>query len=297
MTHSSNPSGWQDVAASMPQFDWASSTITQGAFHDVAILGTSEVVRLCRGVGHLDRAQRELRTLAAVPSAGLSFAVPCAVGELATTATWSAYATTFVPGHARLDIPWAEALEPLETVLADLGRLPTDELKAVRQWCGGDEWPDKVGQILSNTEQSVRRSAKDVVARLLDIESTAPRTFVHGDFNLYNILFLEGRVSAIIDFDSAGLGDPAADLAPLIGVFGSEHLRDIADADTVQRARAHRATLPLQVAVAADLVGDLNLRDHAIRNFSDRLASGTLEQPDLSRQRPAVAAPRRPWSG
>lgn len=293
----SGPSLWQEVAAALPQFDWRAANVNHGAFHEVAILGTSAAIRLCRGVGHSDRARREMRILQIPHLATLSAAVPGLLGNLAITEEWSAYATSVVPGRARPDIPWMEARTGLKTLLPALSGIPTAGLDPARQWCGGAEWPDRVDQILTNTDRSVRRAAKDVIARLLDAESTAPRTFVHGDLSLHNIFFSDSRISALIDFDSAGIGDPAADLAPLIGVFGSELLEDIVDEDTVLRARAHRATLPLQITAAAEIVGDSGLRDHAIQNFSDRLASGTLEQPDLSHRPPVAAAPRHPWSG
>jgi hypothetical protein len=41
----------------------------------------------------------------------------------------------------------------------------------------------------------------------------------------------------------------------------------------------HRASLPLQVAAAAELTGDQHLRDHALTNFTTRLAAGTLYDP------------------
>ncbi len=46
--------------------------------------------------------------------------------------------------------------------------------------------------------------------------------FIHGDFGPTNILWDQaaGRVSGITDFGWASVGDPAADLAALIGLFG-----------------------------------------------------------------------------
>lgn len=287
---------WGAVSASLPQFDWPSATFTRGAFHEVALIGNSTALRVCTGAGHEDRAVREMRTLDALASAHLTAAIPRLTTELSSMPEWSAYGTTVVEGSADPNIRWSRVRTSLAHVLTELATIPTDVVGPVRAWCGGPEWPERVSRILSDREKQTRRAAAAVIARLLDVESDAPHTFVHGDFGLHNILFENGRVSGLIDFDCAGIGDPAADLAPLIGCFGSAPLQDIADGATVMRARVHRATLSLQVAAAADIVGDLVLRNHAIHNFRDRLAAGTLEEPDLSLPR-AASAPRHPTSG
>ena len=51
---------------------------------------------------------------------------------------------------------------------------------------------------------------------LLEIRRTPPRpvrlSLVHGDFNPANFLYEEGRVTALIDWENAHLGDPREDL-------------------------------------------------------------------------------------
>ena len=41
----------------------------------------------------------------------------------------------------------------------------------------------------------------------------APAVWVHGDVTASNLLVNDGRLSAVIDFGSSGVGDPACDLA------------------------------------------------------------------------------------
>lgn len=66
--------------------------------------------------------------------------------------------------------------------------------------------------------------------------------WVHGDFEVDNILFQKGRLSAVIDFGCVGVGDPACDLA-IAWTFLTEESRDIfrssleLDSDTWARAR------------------------------------------------------------
>jgi aminoglycoside phosphotransferase (APT) family kinase protein len=75
--------------------------------------------------------------------------------------------------------------------------------------------------------------------------------WIHTDLLRSNILTGSGRISAVIDFGAAGVGDPAADLIAAWSVFGPtgrEVFRSIASVDpgTWQRARGfalHQAAL------------------------------------------------------
>ena len=61
----------------------------------------------------------------------------------------------------------------------------------------------------------------------------------YGDVSAGNLLVERGRLSAVIDFGTSGLGDPACDLSIAWTLFGGES-RD-----------AFRATLPLDSATSA----------------------------------------------
>jgi aminoglycoside phosphotransferase (APT) family kinase protein len=63
--------------------------------------------------------------------------------------------------------------------------------------------------------------------------------WVHGDFAAGNLLVEKGRLSAVIDFGSCGVGDPACDLAIAWDLLGGES------------QEAFRATLPLDRATWA----------------------------------------------
>ena len=53
-----------------------------------------------------------------------------------------------------------------------------------------------------------------------------PPVWTHGDLLPSNLLVKQGQLSAVIDFDLLGIGDPACDLIPAWGVF-SANTRDI----------------------------------------------------------------------
>jgi len=81
---------------------------------------------------------------------------------------------------------------------------------------------------------------------------------IHGDLAQYHILF-QSRVTpdlvGIIDFGTAGLGDPAGDFAVVISMYGERFLRRMARAypaiaDALDRARFWAGTMELQWALA-----------------------------------------------
>jgi Ser/Thr protein kinase RdoA (MazF antagonist) len=134
----------------------------------------------------------------------------------------------------------------------------------------------------------VREAARRVVGDMLAAEQTIAAVPVHGDLGMHNILWHDAgaeqgsalTISGLIDLDHAAFGDPAIDVAPLLGQFGSSALGDALSSALLSRAMLHRATLSLQVAAAAELRGDDALRDFALSNFDKRHTAGTLYDPD-----------------
>lgn len=89
---------------------------------------------------------------------------------------------------------------------------------------------------------------------------------VHGDLAAYHLLFdpTGGRLTGVLDFGTAGLGDPAVDIATLIRVFGESvvmpHLAGYAlDRPLLDRARFWAASIELQSALAGVRRGSTEL--------------------------------------
>jgi aminoglycoside 2''-phosphotransferase len=82
-------------------------------------------------------------------------------------------------------------------------------------------------------------------------------TLVYGDVASYHLLVdpIARRLAAVLDFGTAGIGDPAVDVAALLHVFGESlidphlHEHGALDDATLQRARFWCATLDLQLAL------------------------------------------------
>src|SRR4029077_6492526 len=49
-----------------------------------------------------------------------------------------------------------------------------------------------------------------------------PPVWIHGDLDARNLLVTRGRISAVIDFGSAGVGDPACDVMVAWKVLSAE---------------------------------------------------------------------------
>jgi aminoglycoside 2''-phosphotransferase len=90
-------------------------------------------------------------------------------------------------------------------------------------------------------------------------------TLIHGDFGPSNILYDESTraLSGIIDWSSAGSGDPATDLAALIGPvsYGEDFANALASsyptlAAELPRARFYLGTFALQDALFGLETGD-----------------------------------------
>ena len=95
-----------------------------------------------------------------------------------------------------------------------------------------------------------------------DANFAFPPTLIHGDFGTGNVLFdaARGEIAGILDFGSAGLGDPACDLAALL-TYGEEFAAagfgaypDLAT--LLPRARFYRSTFAIQEALYGADHGD-----------------------------------------
>ncbi len=280
------------AAATWPGYRWSEAVMQRGSFHRVLVLAPDVVARVATGTGRRDRVSREALALSLVAEAGLPLAVPLLLSEVADRDGACGLLTSWVPGRPGIGRPWLEVRAGFEEVLSGLAAVPVDGpvagLPPVRAWCGGEDWPDLVRTaLLPLLSASARSEAAAAMDALAAAETDAPRALVHGDLGPHNVLWQDRAVSGLIDLDHAAIGDPAIDVAPLIGAYGAAAVAEVAGAMVVRRGLIHRATLSLQVAAAAELVGDVALRDHALANVEARTRAGTLWDPDGS-------APGRP---
>lgn len=268
-----------------PLYSWQGAHVLEACFHEVAVQAPEVVGRVsCHGV-QTERVQREHRVLELLADVRLPYDLPRPLSGVVSRNGRTGMLTSFVAGEQRPDIEWQSAAGQIRNALAAFAQVTpgpwADRMPEPRSWCGGRRWPELVHQrLLHRLPRDLQPLASAVVTDVLDAEKTAAKTqLVHGDFGPHNILWSGDQIVGLLDVDHACLGDPAIDAATLISFFGAEHVSQIVDQDVIDRAMIHRASLTLQLATAADLLGDSGLRDHALGNFASRSRAGTLHDP------------------
>ena len=211
-------------------------------------LGDDLVVRLPRidwAVGNVAKEQRWIPVLA--PHLPLALPQPVAVGAPTEEFPYPWGVHEWLPGEMATPEQLRDPIEAAR-VLAELVRSlraidPTDGPRANR------------GAPLRLGADRVRRAIAAVdaevdAAALLEVwdealaapEHSGPPTWYHGDLAYLNVLALDGRPSAVIDWGSCGVGDPAIDLLPAWSILPAGAARDVfreeVGADDAEWARA-----------------------------------------------------------
>ena len=213
---------WADLAIEL--------VVSYGTDHDIYRLGDDLAVRLPRIGWATGQAAKEAKWLPKL-APHLPLAVPAQVarGQAAEgyPFEWSVY--SWLPGENAND-----TIDDLVQAAVDLAAF----VKALRQVDPTDAHPRPTsgrGSPLAELDEDVRSSIAGLGERI-DGEATlrsweesvnAPswdgeEVWVHGDLLTGNLLVLEGRLSAVIDFGSLNVGDPACDLQPAWNVFAGE---------------------------------------------------------------------------
>jgi Ser/Thr protein kinase RdoA (MazF antagonist) len=271
---------WAQTA--WPDRSWTGARVLHGAFHDV-VLTDEWAARIARGQDHRARVDREARLLRMAGQLGLTCAVPSLLDGPVSRGDRSGVLTTVVPGDSRETELWTDVRGGLLAILDELALarpVAGEPVPMARMWCGGPDWPAIVeGRLGHHLPPGLADRAMAVVADVIAVERESAPGCVHGDFGLHNVLWQSATARGLIDFDHLAWGDPAIDVAPLVGSFSAAQLSGDFDRELLRRAMFHRASLSLQVAAAAELAEDRALRDHALGNFTGRLRAGTLYDP------------------
>ncbi|WP_433430934.1 aminoglycoside phosphotransferase family protein [Nonomuraea sp. CA-141351] len=221
------------LAGQFPQ--WAGLRIepvdSYGTDHDIYRLGDHLSVRMPRIDWATGQAAKEARWLPKLaPHLPLAVPVQLAMGDPAEGYPfgWSVY--EWLPGQNANG-----AIRDLDQAAVDLAAF----VKALRQVDQTGAHPRARGSRggpLAESDEHVRRS----IARLGDrIDGAAalrsweeslgappwdgPEVWVHGDLLPGNLLVVDGRLSAVIDFGGLNVGDPACDLQPAWNVFAGDN--------------------------------------------------------------------------
>lgn len=258
------------IAAQFPQ--WAPLPIrpvADGGWDNRTFrLGEAMTVRLPsaeRYAAQVEKEQYWLPRLA--PHLPLSIPVPLAMGEPGEgfPFRWSVYA--WREGEAALP----HRIRDLTEFAVDLGRFLL-ALNSVDPTGGPPAGPHNFfrGGALAVYDAETRRAldrldgrvdaaaAKEIWVAALSTEWERPPVWFHGDVAYGNLLVEEGRLSAVIDFGTSGIGDPACDLVIAWTMFEGRSraaYREVLSLDAGTWARGRGWALWKALIVAAGMVG------------------------------------------
>jgi aminoglycoside phosphotransferase (APT) family kinase protein len=224
------------LAGQFPQ--WADLAIdpvvSYGTDHDIYRLGDHLAARLPRIGWATEQAAKEAKWLPRLaPHLPLAVPVQLAMGHPAEgyPFAWSIY--EWLPGENANG-----TIDDLEQAAVDLAGF----VNALRRVDATDAHPRPRGgrgAPLAELDRPVRRSIAELGDRidggaalrsweesLNAAEWVGEGVWVHGDLLPGNLLVVDGRLSAVIDFGGLNVGDPACDLQPAWNVFaGSSRAR------------------------------------------------------------------------
>jgi aminoglycoside phosphotransferase (APT) family kinase protein len=186
-------------------------------------LGEELLMRLPSADGYAAAVAKEQRWLPVIASA-VPVAVPLPVAQGAPSdefdRPWSVY--RWIEGMPLADARFVD----LTTLAVDLARFLTalstvDTHGAPRAgehsfWRGAHPrvYSDDVQRCLDRLEGRIDTTvARSVWEAALGTEITSRPVWFHGDVSPGNVLLRDGRLCAVIDFGTSGVGDPACDLA------------------------------------------------------------------------------------
>ncbi|SPL94298.1 phosphotransferase [[Actinomadura] parvosata subsp. kistnae] len=241
------------VDAQFPQ--WAGLPLKPvepgGSDHVIYRLGGELSVRLPRHADARGQAEKEFTWLPRLaPHLPLAVPVPVAVGEPGSGYPWRWSVARWLEG----EVATVEALAgsraaavALAEFLTALHRFtpenpPSEELRGglsaeePRGGLSAEEPRDGlVARPLAERDRATRAAIQQVgdvfdraaLTRLWDAALSAPAwdrppVWSHGDFHTGNLLTLDGRLSAVIDFGELGVGDPARDLMIAFTLLSAE---------------------------------------------------------------------------
>ena len=165
----------------------------------------------------------------------------------------------------------------LSTFLYELHHIPTKIIIPITPTLHDtrQEWVTMYGRIKENLFNYMRRDSCHKVAQQFEYYLDNPSLYCfepvlrHGDFGTGNIIYdpVNRSIVGIIDFGSAGLGDPAVDFAGLLSSYGERFYEQCAESYpemqlAFKRVQFYYGTFALQEA----LFGIENDDQQAFRN-------------------------------
>ncbi|MEU8548213.1 aminoglycoside phosphotransferase family protein [Streptomyces roseoverticillatus] len=271
-------------------------TVRRGQFHHV-VIGSDRVVCLPRTGAVAARLPARAAALRALAGLGLGFRTPEPLSEGGGRGSRGGHGSYEVPYLVLTRIPG----EPLEagalgdpavadavaaqyaSLLAGLARAGADErARAALPVAPEDRWRQFAADVRAELFPLMSGSGRRRAERELTAAGDLPHitcAVVHGDLGAENVLWERTggmpRLSGIVDWDEAVIGDPAEDLAAIGASYGEDFLgRVLARGDRLRpadelaaRMTAIRGTFALQQALSGHLDGDEEERAEGLAGY------------------------------
>jgi aminoglycoside phosphotransferase (APT) family kinase protein len=242
------------VSEQFPQ--WRDLPVTsvarQGWDNRTFRLGDHLAARLPSAEGYTPAIEKEDRCLPALAQhLPLPVPAPVATGRPAAGYPFPWSVRHWLPGDtvdAATDVDKSQLARDLGNFLTALQRVPTQQGPAggrhsYFRGCHPSVYSDEVGIALGKLKGVVDVAACEAVwANALASAWQFPPVWFHGDVAVGNLLTSGGALSAVIDFGTCGIGDPACDLVMAWTYFAGEDRKIFREAvdlpdDTWRRAR------------------------------------------------------------
>jgi aminoglycoside 2''-phosphotransferase len=228
------------IREACPDLVWSEVEVNRdGLINDVIVINHEVVFRFARGDEGIEMFARENRFLDTVRP-HLSIPIPDPI-----YASRDAMAYRRLPGEAirrdqlaSLDEATQQRIaDDIAGVLRELHRVPVDQsvpptgAPTTREtWLKLQAYIEQHAYPRLMTHQ--RAWAEELFERCVGDPGflTSDACFVHGDLGFYHLLFDQAtwRLSGLIDFGTAGVGDPAIDVAPLLQAWGASFVGRLA---------------------------------------------------------------------
>jgi aminoglycoside phosphotransferase (APT) family kinase protein len=217
--------------------EWAGLSIvpveSYGTDHDIYRLGETLSARLPRIGWATRQAAKEAEWLPRLaPRLPLALPVQVARGHAAAgyPFEWSVY--EWLPGanaNGTID-DLSRAAVDLAAFVRALRGIETTDAPRRRRGARGSPLAELDGAVRKTIPQLDERFDREATLRSWEESLDAPawrgaEVWVHGDLLPGNLLVVDGRLSAVIDWGGLGVGDPACDLQPAWNVFAGESRR------------------------------------------------------------------------
>jgi aminoglycoside phosphotransferase (APT) family kinase protein len=223
------------IASQFPQWETLEIEPVESAGTDNAIyrLGDQMAVRLPRRSGATSQIEKEQRWLPVLaPQLPLAIPVPLGRGKPAAGYPWDWSVTPWFEGeHATIEHldDASEAATELAAFISALRRIDTTDGPPPGQHNFFRGVPLAMRDAETRTAIDALRGSIDTDAATEAWEAAlrapawdGPPAWIHGDLSSGNLVALDGRLSAVIDFGGLGVGDPACDLMIARELFSGE---------------------------------------------------------------------------